>query len=265
MIASTRKRFPLTRATLVYCATLAAIAFANAAPPAKLSDTQPPPFALESVAAPRMLRDGNYLYAPSPVTGSAIFAVEYLTSKSLAGDAPRKNEFHADEQLPEWIRATNGDYEGSGFDRGHLAAADDHRTAAAKRATFNLSNMTPQNGPLNRGLWRKIETAARDLVDDRTDVYLVTIPLADYRRHKPHTIGAGHILIPTHYAKAALLLRDGQPHAMRAWLAPNHEPKDTEAASYEVNVAEVQQRSQLELFSFLRDDVETRLENAPVP
>lgn len=42
-------------------------------------------------------------------------------------------------------RATNADYKGSGFDRGHLAAAGNHKwSQKAMEDTFYLSNVAPQ-------------------------------------------------------------------------------------------------------------------------
>lgn len=42
-------------------------------------------------------------------------------------------------------RATNADYRGSGFDRGHLAAAANHKwSQKAMEDTFYLSNVAPQ-------------------------------------------------------------------------------------------------------------------------
>lgn len=46
-----------------------------------------------------------------------------------------------------FIRSLNSDYKGSGFDRGHLAAAGNHK-ASQKHCedTFFLTNMAPQVG-----------------------------------------------------------------------------------------------------------------------
>lgn len=42
-------------------------------------------------------------------------------------------------------RSDNTDYKGSGFDRGHLAAAGNHRLSQNQvNQTFILSNMAPQ-------------------------------------------------------------------------------------------------------------------------
>lgn len=44
-------------------------------------------------------------------------------------------------------RSTNADYRGSGFDRGHLAAAANHKwSQKAMEDTFYLSNVAPQVG-----------------------------------------------------------------------------------------------------------------------
>lgn len=43
------------------------------------------------------------------------------------------------------IRSENRDYKGSGFDRGHMAAAGNHRLSQKDcHETFLLSNMAPQ-------------------------------------------------------------------------------------------------------------------------
>lgn len=47
--------------------------------------------------------------------------------------------------MHEFHRATNADYRGSGFDRGHLAAAANHKWSQKAMAdTFYLSNVAPQ-------------------------------------------------------------------------------------------------------------------------
>ena len=54
-------------------------------------------------------------------------------------------QFHEDTSIHEYFRATNKDYKGSGYDRGHLAAAGNHRwSQGAMEQTFTLSNMSPQ-------------------------------------------------------------------------------------------------------------------------
>ncbi|XP_078535190.1 endonuclease domain-containing 1 protein-like [Lissotriton helveticus] len=56
-------------------------------------------------------------------------------------------------------QAVNSDYEGSGYDRGHLNPALHHLDGHASESTCTLTNIVPQNGRLNQGLWAHYEDA----------------------------------------------------------------------------------------------------------
>ncbi len=78
------------------------------------------------------------------------------------------------------MQATLDDYKNSGYDRGHLAAAANHKhDQAAMCETFLLSNIAPQVGAnFNRGIWNDVERLVYTLLDSRyTDVYVCTGPL----------------------------------------------------------------------------------------
>lgn len=56
-----------------------------------------------------------------------------------------KSEFFEDNSIHPYFRSTNSDYKFSGYDRGHLAAAGNHRSSQELLDdTFVLSNITPQ-------------------------------------------------------------------------------------------------------------------------
>lgn len=77
------------------------------------------------------------------------------------------------------FRSTNGDYKGSGYDRGHLAAAGNHKISKTHiEQTFFLTNMAPQVGNgFNRHSWNRLEKYVRKLTKVYTDVYVCTGPL----------------------------------------------------------------------------------------
>lgn len=53
--------------------------------------------------------------------------------------------FRPDSRLEPPFRSNLSDYSGSGYDRGHLAPAGDHKTTQANLTeTFLLTNMAPQ-------------------------------------------------------------------------------------------------------------------------
>jgi endonuclease G len=108
------------------------------------------------------------------------WVAERLTAASVRGEGERKGvPFTEDAALPPRFRARLDDYKGSGLDRGHLAAAANHKgTQGAMSSTFTLSNVSPQVGKgFNRDYWARLEKFVRDLTKKYDDVYVVTGPL----------------------------------------------------------------------------------------
>ena len=57
----------------------------------------------------------------------------------------RAGDFSDDPSIPSQYRTHDGDYTGSGYSRGHLAASSDRQySVAANKQTFYMSNMNPQ-------------------------------------------------------------------------------------------------------------------------
>lgn len=90
----------------------------------------------------------NYVLSYDRRNRVANWVFEHLNSQKLkpAEDTDRgKSEFKEDPFIHPFFRSTNQDYKGSGYDRGHLAAAANHRSHQKfMDQTFFLSNMAPQ-------------------------------------------------------------------------------------------------------------------------
>lgn len=73
---------------------------------------------------------------------------EHLTSSRIQYNENvnrNKSEFFEDNSIHPYFRSTNIDYKHSGYDRGHLAAAGNHRSNQEfLDDTFVLSNISPQ-------------------------------------------------------------------------------------------------------------------------
>ena len=106
-------------------------------------------------------------------------------------DADRQDNFRADIRIPRRFRAGLKAFEGSGYDRGHLAASANHDELIVQNSeTFLLSNMSPQKPQFNRRMWRDLEEAIRTLNDKRNilETYVLTAPVFYFDR-KVETIG----------------------------------------------------------------------------
>src|SRR5205085_10433272 len=73
--------------------------------------------------------------------------------------AKRVDAFHPDESLPRGFRKVRpADYNGTGFDRGHLCPNGDRMgDDAAAEATFVMTNMIPQSPNCNQKAWADLE------------------------------------------------------------------------------------------------------------
>ncbi|TNN25365.1 Endonuclease G, mitochondrial [Liparis tanakae] len=88
----------------------------------------------------------SYVTSYDPRTRTASWVIERLNPASLNGPSDRKYcNFKEDDSVHVFHRSTNADFRGSGFDRGHLAAAANHKwSQKAMEDTFYLSNVAPQ-------------------------------------------------------------------------------------------------------------------------
>lgn len=87
--------------------------------------------------------------------------VSYTLYKG-GGDCNRSN-FHFKNDIDSAITATDRDYAGSGYDKGHLANAEDFAfDCVSDELTFRYYNCLPQTANLNRGLWKRNETDIRE-------------------------------------------------------------------------------------------------------
>lgn len=141
-----------------------------------------------------------------------------------------KCEFKPDNSIHPFFRSDNSDYKGSGYDRGHLAAAGNHRIHQKHvEETFFLSNISPQVGAgFNRHSWNRLEKHVRKLTNVYSDVYVCTGPLylpkmdIDGKKYvKYEVIGANHVAVPTHFFKIVVGETKDSKFEMEAFVMPN--------------------------------------------
>jgi len=88
-----------------------------------------------------------------------------VTYKLFLGGGPcSRSGFNFKNDLPNIKTATTSDYAKSGYDRGHLANAEDFAyDCKLDELTFRYYNCLPQSKILNRGLWKQKEEEAREM------------------------------------------------------------------------------------------------------
>jgi endonuclease G len=77
------------------------------------------------------------------------WVLERITRDSFTGDGDRFNvQFMEDGAIEERFRARLSDYKASGYDKGHLVPAANHKASQQSVVdTFSLTNIAPQVRP----------------------------------------------------------------------------------------------------------------------
>jgi endonuclease G, mitochondrial len=142
--------------------------------------------------------------------------VSWRVSRGDLGDAPRKLQFDTDSDLPRGFRhVTHKEYNGSGFDRGHLCPHSDRAaTRDMSYATFVMSNVVPQAPRLNQKAWAGLEAYLRGLARRGHRLYVIAGPAGTGgvgTAGKRDEIAGGKVAVPAACWKVAVVLpeRDG--------------------------------------------------------
>ncbi|WKY12974.1 hypothetical protein Q1695_004079 [Nippostrongylus brasiliensis] len=180
-------------------------------------------------------------------TRTAHWVCEHLTPTRLQYNPAVDRslcEFRPDTSFHKFFQSENSDYKGSGYDRGHLAAAGNHRKSQnSVDQTFLLTNMSPQVGRgFNRDKWNDLERYARKVAKKSLNTYILTGPL--YLPHKSDdgnnyvtykVIGANNVAVPTHFFKVILAETSPGNFEMECFVLPNQViPDSTELSTFYV-------------------------------
>jgi endonuclease G len=150
-----------------------------------------------------------YALSSNDSTKFADWVAYKLDLKTITGAAQKERDWQADPWLDEWETLEPEDYKDApkvlGIDRGHQAPLADFKGSEFAFETNYLSNITPQNSELNRGIWKNLEDYERKLTEKYGLIYVMTGPL--YEKEMPklpkadeyHKVPSGYwkiIIIP---------------------------------------------------------------------
>jgi len=158
-----------------------------------------------------------YLVAYDAPVKIPVYVAYTLKPENALGCFPRTNAFVADQSL-NGTGARPDDYIGTGYDKGHAAPDGDlSYTQQVEYESFLMTNMYPQHGSLNRGIWKLLETSVRGWVVQKNQSY--TIYVGAY-------YGAGDesfkgIIVPHGYYKIVI---NNVTHEIAGWAFPHTKP-----------------------------------------
>ena len=182
-----------------------------------------------------------------------------LTATQVAQcDAPgaekRKNyQFNADPMCsasPQW-----SDYKHSGYDRGHMAPANDIKwSKTSMEESFYMTNICPQLHALNDGCWRKLELAIHRWAKRDKRLIIAAGPVL---KNVMHTIGPDrNISVPAAFYKVVYAPNQGRAIGFIF----NNEKITGGYASHAVSVDYVERVTGIDFFCALDDALENKIE-----
>ena len=210
--------------------------------------------ALEYAEAYEQARWVAHIILPDIITGSVGRTNDFRPDPMVATGSA----VEADYFLKYMKADSTYDYDGFGYDRGHLAPSADFRwSEKALSESYFYSNMSPQLDVFNREGWAELESLIRGYVfrNPASQLYVVTGPIL--REGLPVIErGVNKVSIPEYFFKVVL---DRQQGRGVGFILP-HRQVDEPLETFAVTIDEVEQRTGLDFFNLLPEAEEATLE-----
>lgn len=149
----------------------------------------------------------NYSYYFDYSSRVAIWVAYPLNSTLIGGTGKRSDAWSVDPLMPTADQAiiSAGNYRVlSGMNRGHQIPSADRYRPLANKETFYGTNMTPQLGSFNSGVWAKLEDRVRAWAKSCDTLYVVTGCVVEPHYGVASDNAGKRVLAPYAYYKAVL-------------------------------------------------------------
>ena len=182
--------------------------------------------------------------------------VSYMLCRSrLNGPWDRTDDYREDPEVST-ISASPDDYTGSGYDQGHLAPAEDFSfDSTAESESFFMSNMSPQRGSFNRGIWKRLENEVRRWADKYDTLYITAGPILT---DSLITIGEDKVSVPNYFYKV-ILNKSGNTYKGIGFILPNKK-EQTKIKNFVVPIRFIESITSIDFFPELPDSIEDIIE-----
>ena len=162
-----------------------------------------------------------------------------LAPQNALGCVARTNAFATDQSVQGG--ATPDDYAGTGYDKGHMSPDGDLSwDQQVEYESFLMTNMSPQAGSLNRGIWKLLETSVRGWAVQHNQSY--TIYVGGIYNAQDKKIGKG-VIVPHAFYKIVI---NNQTKEIAGWGFPHVAPYPNlgnDLTKFRVPVATIMQQA----------------------
>jgi len=158
-----------------------------------------------------------YLVAYDAPAKIPVYVAYTLKPENALGCFPRTNAFVSDASIKDGAKPD--DYVATGYDKGHAAPDGDlSYSQIVEYESFLMTNMYPQHGSLNRGIWKLLETSVRGWAVQLKQPF--TIYVGAYYGPSNEKIGNG-VIVPHGYYKIVI---NNTTKEVAGWQFPHKKP-----------------------------------------
>ena len=205
----------------------------------------------------KIIKREGFTISYNKTTKTPNWVAWHLTKSHTYGRNLRDEEIFTEDTTVGTPRATDNDYYGSRYDRGHMCPAGDNKWSnKAMTESFLFTNVCPQNHGLNKYEWNDLEILCREWAREYGAVDIVCGPIFENGTEQK-TIGKNKVWVPDAFFKV-VLCRKASPKAI-GFIYRNEGRKQLMENAVRT-VDEVERITGIDFFPSLKDDVENRVE-----
>ncbi len=174
----------------------------------------------------------------------------------------RSNAWSWDPFVPSQYEVTQSAFRG--YDRGHIvASADRLYSKEANEQTFYYTNMSPQRHTLNTGVWQQLEKLVQEWArSGRLRDKLYVAKGGTLREGETLGVTVGGITVPRYYWMAILAQCGDHYQAIAFWVEHTRPAQVDRPRTVAISIDKLEERTGLDFFHNLPDNIETRVEAA---
>ena len=207
-------------------------------------------FAQDSLHLPEskglLIKQEGYYVDYDTIRHTAYWVAYELTTEELFKNFDRKHGFTQCKELQHHISSDDIKESVDGYQKGHLKPARDSQATFEQRYDANeMVNIAPQSGRLNTGVWKDLEEACRDLVEEYGSAYIV----CGSSLESIDTLDAG-IMVPNSFWKTVLVSTEDSLYAY-TYIIPNNMDEYEPLNNYCISIDSLESMIDLNLFKKL--------------
>lgn len=192
---------------------------------------------------------------------------------SWNGKTWKDDPFQIDPEIPANLQPSIKEFRSSGFQRGHIVASEDRICSMdVNGQTFYMTNMQPQRGEFNTGIWEKMEEKIRSFLtynkstkpEFANDTMYVCKGGTIDKSEQILGYTKNGFIVPKYFFAAVMIKNKSGHTAIGFWFEHKVYPSTEKPSAHIVNIAKLEELTGIDFFCNLPDDEERQIENVNI-